>query len=195
MRVAQLGTKGRFSFAEGRELAKLEWRLGEDPEPPGPGEPKELRGPFEVERVWPWPWRDAPTLVLTPELRTRLHSRVADIHDAFMRRAHADIAPFMEPYFKVMEEMYPGKRSARLRPNLQRLFEHEDIPWKVAPLTPAVDDYRLVRKGQMVECVNAQGQALIRLLDPKTGSDPDAKPLLGWRMYLWWTGKTFEIMR
>jgi hypothetical protein len=158
---------GVFTEAENGEiLAAIEWKG----RPEIAAFPQSFRRTADLGARPRWSWQDAPPLVLDEALVSEARAVLEDVARA-IRSGSAD-AFWAATEIRSREGLraYPALREDEGRAELAKLLAfYTTVPDPVLPFTPERHDFRLVAEDRVLQCVDDDGSASLKLKDPTDG--------------------------
>lgn len=150
----------------------IEVRYAKDPDRPGPREvPISLSGEADLGSAHGrWSYQDAPVLDLDEATVSEAIGVIDAVAAACRARSAQALMALGEVKNREALRAYPALTEEMLRSDLQESFEYYGKMGDfVAPRRPEQHDFRLVAGGRMIECVDRDWGASLRLVSPATG--------------------------
>lgn len=181
--------EGAFTEAENGEiLAEINWL----------GRPEVAVFPQSIARSFAlgargarWAWQDAPPLILDEALVLEARAKLEEVARAIRNGTVDDFWKATRIRTREGMQAYPAIREEEGRAELQKLLAYyRQNPDPVLPFRPERHDFRLVAKGRVLQCIDDDGVASLRLRNPEDASDIVPYPLFLARI-----GERLEVVR
>jgi hypothetical protein len=118
-----------------------------------------------------WAWQDAPPLTLDDALLREIDALLREIEDTFRRGDKAAYARLIDAKVKDLGRAYPNLPPGALQREVDALFKFAGgSPDPVLPRDPSAEEYRLVAQDRMIELVDRDFRASLKLRDPDNGT-------------------------
>jgi hypothetical protein len=114
-----------------------------------------------------WPWQDAPPLVLDDALVEEARAALSALGEAFRRGSAVEYRVLLEAQSSDALRAYPALSEAFVESDLELLVAHyHRSPEPVLPLVRERHDFRLAAGDRMLQCIDKDWRASLRLRDP-----------------------------
>lgn len=112
----------------------------------------------------PWTWQKAPALTLDDATRREAEGALREIHGALFGGDPKKVFDLIRLRWEEMDRAYPGRDDALDRLNHAAWIEElAKDPRRSVPLDPDHHAFRLIAEGRMIECIDDDFFASIRI--------------------------------